>query len=217
MACILAEEKRRPSYEDRRNIPLMLRNHLAARPPLSEGPPASGDTFIPQTPPPLNPGSRNCPCLGPELGDVATLLTFSLPAPVVARLTAVQARIAGLAREAVRLADPLPAYALLRSLLGVGPTVAAILLAELGDITWDHEVQPAPEARRPGHRPNRVRAVGGHRADLPVWEAAPAPGLGGVAEWAAVRSGPRPGGGGGLGPPRLASEAPAGGVRPARA
>ena len=61
MPGILAEHKRRPSYEDRRSIPLMLRNHLAARPPLSEGPPARGDTFIPQTPPPLNPGSRNCP------------------------------------------------------------------------------------------------------------------------------------------------------------
>jgi transposase len=55
---------------------------------------------------------------------------------LVARLTAVQARIAQLEAELVRLAQPLPAYALLRSIPGVGPTVAAILLAELGDIAW---------------------------------------------------------------------------------
>ncbi len=36
----------------------------------------------------------------------------------------------------VAVAAPLPAYALLRTIPGVGPTVAAILLAELGDIAW---------------------------------------------------------------------------------
>ncbi len=55
---------------------------------------------------------------------------------LVARLVAVRARIAALEAELVRVAQPLPAYARLRTLPGVGPTVAAILLAELGDITW---------------------------------------------------------------------------------
>ena len=34
------------------------------------------------------------------------------------------------------LAERLPAYALLRTIPGVGPTVGAILLAEIGDIAW---------------------------------------------------------------------------------
>jgi transposase len=34
------------------------------------------------------------------------------------------------------VAERLPAYALLRTIPGVGPTVAAILLAEIGDIAW---------------------------------------------------------------------------------
>ena len=50
MPGILAKEKRRPSCEDRRSIPSILRNHLAARPPLSEGPPTCGDSLIPQPP-----------------------------------------------------------------------------------------------------------------------------------------------------------------------
>lgn len=57
------KQKRRPSYEDRRSIPSMLRNHLAARPLLSAGPPVCGGTFKPRTPPPLNPSPRNSPCL----------------------------------------------------------------------------------------------------------------------------------------------------------
>lgn len=55
---------------------------------------------------------------------------------LVARLTAVQARITALEADLVRLAQPLPAYALLRSIPGLGPTLAAILLAELGDVAW---------------------------------------------------------------------------------
>jgi len=55
---------------------------------------------------------------------------------LAAQLTAVQARITGLEAELVRLAEPLPAYGLLRTIPGVGPTVGAILLAEIGDIGW---------------------------------------------------------------------------------
>lgn len=55
---------------------------------------------------------------------------------LVARLTAVQARIAQLEAARVQVAEPLPAYALLRTIPGLGPTRAASLLAELGDITW---------------------------------------------------------------------------------
>jgi len=36
----------------------------------------------------------------------------------------------------VQVAGPLPAYALLRTIPGLGPTLGAILLAELGDIAW---------------------------------------------------------------------------------
>jgi transposase len=92
---------------------------------------------------------------------------------LAARLVSGRARIARIAAELVTVATPLPAYRLLLSLPGVGPTLAAILLAEIGDIVWDHEVQPAPQARRAGHRPGRVRPVGGHGADLPLWAAAP--------------------------------------------
>jgi transposase len=48
----------------------------------------------------------------------------------------VQVRITQLEAELVRVAQPLPAYALLRSIPGLGPTLAAILLAELGDLAW---------------------------------------------------------------------------------
>jgi transposase len=53
-----------------------------------------------------------------------------------AQVTAVQARIAGLEAACTPVAERLPAYALLRSIPGVGPTVGAILLAEIGDIGW---------------------------------------------------------------------------------
>jgi transposase len=53
-----------------------------------------------------------------------------------AQVTAVQARIAALEAACTPVAERLPAYALLRSIPGIGPTVAAILLAEIGDIGW---------------------------------------------------------------------------------
>jgi transposase len=53
-----------------------------------------------------------------------------------AQVTAVQARIAALEAACTPLAERLPAYALLRTIPGVGPTVGAILLAEIGDIAW---------------------------------------------------------------------------------
>jgi transposase len=53
-----------------------------------------------------------------------------------AQVTAVQARITVLEQALTPLAERLPAYALLRTIPGIGPTVAAILLAEIGDIGW---------------------------------------------------------------------------------
>jgi transposase len=53
-----------------------------------------------------------------------------------AQVSAVQARIAALEAALAPVAERLPASALLRSIPGVGPTVAAILLAEIGDIAW---------------------------------------------------------------------------------
>jgi transposase len=53
-----------------------------------------------------------------------------------AQVTAVQARIAACEQALTPVAERLPAYALLGSIPGVGPTVAAILLAEIGDIGW---------------------------------------------------------------------------------
>jgi transposase len=48
----------------------------------------------------------------------------------------VRTRIAQIEAQLVHVATPLPAYRLLLSLPGVGPTVGAILLAEIGDIAW---------------------------------------------------------------------------------
>ncbi len=56
------------------------------------------------------------PALAFELTDLAD------------RLTAVQGRITAIEAELVRVAEPLPAAALLRTIPGVGPTVAAILV-----------------------------------------------------------------------------------------
>ncbi len=53
-----------------------------------------------------------------------------------AQVTAVQARIAALEAACTPLAERLPAYTLLRTIPGIGPTVGAILLAEIGDIAW---------------------------------------------------------------------------------
>ena len=52
------------------------------------------------------------------------------------QVTAVQTRVAALEAACTPVAERLPAYRLLRSIPGVGPTVAAILLAEIGDIGW---------------------------------------------------------------------------------
>jgi transposase len=51
-------------------------------------------------------------------------------------VTAAQARIATLEATLTPVAERLPAYPLLRSIPGVGATVAAVLLAEIGDIGW---------------------------------------------------------------------------------
>ena len=53
-----------------------------------------------------------------------------------AQVTAVQARIAAIEAALTPLAEHVPAYALLRTIPGVGPTVGAILLAEIGDVAW---------------------------------------------------------------------------------
>ena len=53
-----------------------------------------------------------------------------------AQVTAVQARIAAIEAALTPLAERLPAYALLRTIPGIGPTVGAILLAEIGDVAW---------------------------------------------------------------------------------
>ncbi len=53
-----------------------------------------------------------------------------------AQVAAVQARITAIEQALTPLAERLPAYALLRTIPGIGPTVGAILLAEIGDIGW---------------------------------------------------------------------------------
>ena len=53
-----------------------------------------------------------------------------------AQVTAVQARIAAIEQALAPVAERLPAYHLLRTIPGIGPTVGAILLAEIGDIGW---------------------------------------------------------------------------------
>lgn len=94
-------------------------------------------------------------------------------ADLAAQLTAVQARILGLEAELVRRAEPLPAYRLLRTIPGIGPTVAALLVAEIGDIVWDHEVQSAPQAGRAGHRRGPDGPVVQRQADLQGGAGAP--------------------------------------------
>ena len=69
-------------------------------------------------------GAALPPALAFELTDLA------------ARLVSVRTRIARIAAELVAVASPLPAYRLLLTIPGIGPTLAAILLAELGDIAW---------------------------------------------------------------------------------
>ncbi|HZD05631.1 MAG TPA: transposase, partial [Longimicrobiales bacterium] len=52
------------------------------------------------------------------------------------QVASVQARITAIEEACTPVAERLPAYALLRTIPGVGPTVGAILLAEIGDIAW---------------------------------------------------------------------------------
>ncbi len=104
--------------------------------------------------PPARAGAALRPALAYECTDLA------------AQLTAVQARIAGSEAELVRVAVRLPAYTLLRTLPGIGPTIAAILVAEIGDLAWDYPLQPAPQAGGAGHRLGADGAVDGEWADL---------------------------------------------------
>jgi transposase len=53
-----------------------------------------------------------------------------------AQVTAVQARIAVIEAALTPVAERLPAYGLLWTSPGIGPTVGAVLLAEIGDIGW---------------------------------------------------------------------------------
>jgi transposase len=52
------------------------------------------------------------------------------------QITAVQARIAAIEAALTPVAERLPAYGLLRTIPGIGPTVGAILVAEIGDVAW---------------------------------------------------------------------------------
>ena len=142
----------------------------------------------------------------PQAGLLPPALAFELT-DLAARVPAVQARIAAIAAELVRIAGPLPASAWLRTIPGVGPTVAASLLAEVGDIAWDHQVQSTPEARGAGDHRGGVGAVDRDGAHLEVRPPAPP-------------VGPLPGGVGGRPHPRVAraagddaGEAPGGPLR----
>jgi transposase len=68
---------------------------------------------------------------------------------LTARVAAATARIGHLEAVLEEVAAALPAYPLLQTIPGVGPTLAAILVAEIGDIAWDYQTEPAPEAGRP--------------------------------------------------------------------
>ena len=57
-----------------------------------------------------------------------------------AQVTGVQARIAAIEQALTPVAERLPAYPLLRTIPGIGATVGAILLAEIGDIAWYTQV-----------------------------------------------------------------------------
>lgn len=74
------------------------------------------------------PGAARPPDLPGDLSDLG------------ARLTAFQTRMVQLETDIVRLAEPLPAYRPPRTSPGVGPTLAAILLAELGDLAGHTQV-----------------------------------------------------------------------------
>ena len=90
----------------------------ALPPPLCAFLPAGDRRGGPARPRPLTPG------LAAEVADLA------------ARVTGIQARCATLEAALVQATAPLPATAWLRRIPGLGPTLTAIVLAELGDITW---------------------------------------------------------------------------------
>jgi transposase len=75
------------------------------------------------------------PAVLPAGTDLPPALVFELT-DLAARLVCGRARIARIAAELVSVAAPLPAHRLLLTIPGIGPTLAAILLAELGDLAW---------------------------------------------------------------------------------
>ncbi len=129
--------------------------------------------------PPETPRRRGHPRTAGPAGEERTLAGVLPPGladectDLVARLTAAQARLATIEAALVRVAQPLPAAVLLRTLPGIGPTLAAVLLAEIGDIAWDHQVQPAPEAGGAGHPRGGDGDLDRDDADLQVWAAPP--------------------------------------------
>jgi len=106
---------------------------LPALSPAGEALPAPLAAALPAPVRALLPARQRAP--GPAPAPLPPGLAADL-ADLAARLTAVQARITRLEAALVWFAEPLPAYALLHTIPGVGPTVAAILLAEIGDIAW---------------------------------------------------------------------------------
>ena len=66
---------------------------------------------------------------------VSDALAFEIK-DLAENLEALRERIKTIEGEVVRAAEGLPGYALLLSIPGIGPTLAAVLLAETGDIRW---------------------------------------------------------------------------------
>jgi transposase len=95
-------------------------------PAVVAGVPAPLQAFLPK------PARRLPPA---PAGAVPPGLAFELT-DLAARVLALQARLTVIEAELLRVAAPLPAYPLLQTVPGVGPTVAAILVAEIGDIAW---------------------------------------------------------------------------------
>jgi hypothetical protein len=127
---------------------------------------------------------------------------------LAARVGGVRTRLAALEAALVTVATPLPAYRLLLTIPGLGPTLAAILVAELGDLAWDQPVQSAPQARGPRYHLGGDGAVDRDGPDLPGGAPAAAlgalpGGLGGGPDRGGARA-PRPAAGeAGGGSPRL--------------
>jgi transposase len=94
--------------------------------PVLAGLPLPLRAFLPPAERQRGPGRPRAlsPGVAAELADLA------------ARVTAVRRRIATLEAALVTVTAPLPATAWLRSIPGLGPTLTAIVLAELGDIAW---------------------------------------------------------------------------------